>query len=246
MRAWHVCVCACVCASVQGPVVGLCFRTHLKAQQFRRLKLLNMSFTTLPTMQCKVVDYIYINAEVKMRGKQLVWMFPHVFFCFISSPSEFKSLLSQKGKWNGTLFRCWKALLWHIVITASGSTQLYLSVSAQEKRNCSRNRFHHRVKRTVQEGREGTVREYRWKSPRKICNVYNVIIYDAARWQPISCEFLMKDWLWGGIHQELWVYKNHSNGYYIYVLFIVLLIGFIFNFFYCYYIILENKYIVIS
>lgn len=110
----------------------------------------------------------------------------------------------------------------------------------------SRNRFHHRVKRTVQEGREGTVREYRWKSPRRICNVYNVIIYDAARWQPISCEFLMKDWLWGGIHLELWVYKNHSNGYYIYVLFIVLLIGFIFNFFYCYYIILEKKYIVIS
>lgn len=32
----------------------------------------------------------------------------------------------------------------------------------------------------------------------------------------------------------------------IYVLFIVLLIGFIFNFFYCYYIILEKKYIVIS
>ncbi len=29
---------------------------------------------------------------------------------------------------------------------------------------------------------------------------------------------------------------------YIYVLFIVVLIGFIFNFFYCYYIILEKKY----
>lgn len=118
---------------------------------------------------------------------------PMIFLIFILSPTEFKSLLSQKGKRNGTMFRCWKALLWHIVITASGSTRLYLSVFMQEKRNCSRNRFHHRVKRKIQEGREGTVREYRWKSPRKIWNVYNVIIYDAARWQPVSCEFLMKD-----------------------------------------------------
>lgn len=41
--------------------------------------------------------------------------------------------------------------------------------------------------------------------------------------------------------KQLWVYTNHSDGYNIYVLFIVLFIGFIFNFFYCYYIILEKK-----
>lgn len=35
----------------------------------------------------------------------------------------------------------------------------------------------------------------------------------------------------GGTHQQLWVYTNHSKGYYIYVLFIVLLIRFIFKFF---------------
>lgn len=49
--------------------------------------------------------------------------------------------------------------------------------------------------------------------------------------------------MWGGTHQQLWVYTNHSNGYNIYMFYLfVLLIGFIFNFFYCYYIILEKNY----
>lgn len=164
--------------------------------------------------------------------------FPMIFYFYL----EFNSLLSQKGKGNGTLFQCWKALLWHFVTTASGSTQLYLSVSAGK--TAAVTDFTTEWKGKVQEGREGTVREYRWKSPRKICNVYNVIIYDAVRWQLISCQLLVKD------SEEVYI---QSYGFtritamaIIYVLFIVLLIGFIFNFFYCYYIILEKKYIVIS
>lgn len=73
------------------------------------------------------------------------------------------------------------------------------------------------------------------------------VVEVRADLSPTSSEILIK----GGTneatrseevrHPQLSVYKNHRNGYNIYVLFIVLLIGFIFNFFYCYNIILEKK-----
>lgn len=71
-----------------------------------------------------------------------------------------------------------------------------------------------------------------------------MIIYEAVRRQLISCQLLVKDC------EEEYIksygFTRITAMAIIYVLFIVLLIGFIFNFFYCYYIILEKKYIVIS
>lgn len=90
----------------------------------------------------------------------------------------------------------------------------------------------HRAKKKKSE-MAGWVQRWEKKSG-KMWNIYNVI--RSREVTGIKSIYVS----WGGTRQLLWVYKNHSNGY-IYVLFIVLLISFIFNFFYCYYIILERN-----
>lgn len=156
-------------------------------------------------MQCKVVD-LSVNEEVKLRGKQLTWMFsPKRFFFFFNL---FKVPLSlnlycpkrEKEKRNGTLWRWWKALLWHIVIMALGTTRLYLSVFVQESETAAGTDSPHSEKRNP--GWQGWAlaemrweREYRWKTPRMIRFEIFMITYDVLMSEiaAVSCEFLMKD-----------------------------------------------------
>lgn len=108
---------------------------------------------------------------------------------------------------------------------------LYLCVYVQEREPEERSRFSTEQKKKSEMA--GWVQRWEKKSG-KMWNIYNVI--RSREVTGIKSIYVS----WGGTRQLLWVYKNHSNGY-IYVLFIVLLISFIFNFFYCYYIILERN-----
>lgn len=102
-KGWRV-VCVYVCVTVQGPIMGLCLRAHLKAQQFRRMKFPNHELYYVTHN-----GWYNHHKEVKMRGNQLVWIPPPTL-----SPSEFDSPLSQKGthKLKGTL--CW---WWSFTVT---------------------------------------------------------------------------------------------------------------------------------
>lgn len=150
-------------------------------------------------MQCKVVDI----SPQRWKWEENGWFEcppppQKVFYLFLQLQVslEFKSLLSQKGKQNrsGTLRRWWKALLWHVVVVALGTTRLYLSVSLCRKGKLQQEQIHHRVKREKSkmagwalwwEERE----EYRWKAPRMIWDIYNVIIYDVLV-SEVTAEFL--------------------------------------------------------
>lgn len=148
MIGCHVCVTVCACA---WGTMGLCCKIAPQSTAVQKDDApKTWSFTTLPTMQCKVVDKS-IATEVKMRGKQLVWMLtPHplkkekrfffVFFVFSSQlqvPLSF-SLLCHKRENKRKRYACvddGKALLWHIVIMALGNhTAVALCVCAGKEK----------------------------------------------------------------------------------------------------------------
>lgn len=141
-------------------------------------------------MQCKVVD-ISITVEVKMRGKQLVWMFPHFFYLFIYSLSLIL-LPKRENKSETVLCVDDEALPWRVVVTALGTTRLYLSVFVQERETAAGAGSPQTEKRSPRwqvghcwwGGRESTGEKFQewW-------NIYKVIIYDVMM-SAVTADFL--------------------------------------------------------
>lgn len=100
-----VCARACLCERLWGTIKGLCWRKHLKAQQFRRLKLPNLELYYVTHNAVQGGWFICQCRGENERKMVDLNVLPRGFFFFglkkkkeKLSPSEFKSLLSPKGK----------------------------------------------------------------------------------------------------------------------------------------------------
>lgn len=140
--------------------MGLCFKIASQSTAVQKDVTLK-PWALLHNLQCSARWSMHILLQ---RWKQLVWMFPPIFFSFlIFSPAEFKSL---KGK-TVLLFRRWKALLWRIVIAAFGSMWLYLCVFVQEREPEERSRFSTEQKKKKKKVWDGRVSAAMRKKIRK-------------------------------------------------------------------------------
>lgn len=190
------CVCLCVCLSVCLSVCKVllwvcvydCTSRHSSSEGWNSQ---SMSFTTLPTMQCKMVD-TSITTEVKMRGKQLVWMSPpnptpRKVYLFLNCKSLWVSVSSvTKGKTKPKRYLASMMESFTVTYCYHGfgnHTAVPLCLLCR-KGKLQQEQIHHRVKREVWDGRLGTVigesMSVQVKSSKNdtIWNIYNVIIYD--------------------------------------------------------------------
>lgn len=152
----------CACESVQGPVVGLCSRTHLKAQQIRRMKLPNMSFTTLPTMQCKVVDDTHQRRGENERKAAGLNVSPWFFLLLFKVPLSLNLFCPKREKETVLCFSVGK-LYCDILFSRLRDPHSCTSLSLQEKEKLQQQQIspQSEKKKSRKAGREGTVREYR-------------------------------------------------------------------------------------
>lgn len=200
---------------------------------------------TLPTMQCKVVD-MSVTAEVK--NEAMVWTKPApkvlLFMSQLQVPLSF-SLLCHKRENQTQAVPCvdygklYCDMLWSRPRGARGCT----SVSLCRKGKLRLEQIHHRSGNCdEQRARE---REYRWKAPwvtqHEIFIMWYFMTFWWVRLQSISCflwriggggEVCIKSYGFTPTIAKVIIYMCDCVYVRARVLFIVLLIGFIFNFFY--------------
>lgn len=192
--------------------MGLCFKIASQSTAVQKDVTLN-PWALLHNLQCSARWSMHILLQ---RWKQLVWMFPPNFFFFFSFQSRWVWISEREHKSKTVLlFRRWKALLWRIVIAAVGSMWLYLCVYVQEREPEERSRFSTEQKKKKKKSEmAGWVQRWEKKSG-KMWNIYNVI--RSREVTGIKSIYVS----WGGTRQLLWVYKNHSNGYNIYMFYLL-------------------------
>lgn len=164
-----------------------------------------MSFTTLPTMQCKAVD-ISITAEVKMRGEQLN-VSPKVFLFFYLFPQlqvplslnlfcpkrENETVLCVDGE-SFTVTNCCRGFRNHVAVP--------LCLCAG-KGNCSRNRLTTEWKEKSRMACWALWWEERERKGEKLQELYDMKYLKCDNlwhidewgdsWFPVSCEILMNE-----------------------------------------------------
>lgn len=190
--------------SAQDIIIGLCLRSHFKAQQFRRMKLPNHELYYITHSAVQGGSCIHLWGGENER-KTVSF---ECFCLFISLiPSECNSVVSLKrtGKWDALRVDD-EALPWRVVVTAFWTTWLYLSVS-EGKRDWRRSRFTTEWEKSP--GRALVIRwkrDYRWTAPRRMTYLQSDDLLCINEWDysrfPVRLLRRVLYGLLGGTHQH--------------------------------------------
>lgn len=162
----------------------------------------------------------YITAEVKIAGLNVP---PNFFFLFQFSVPLSLILWKGKQKQIGTFVSTMESFT---VTRRYSGFWIHAAVPlclCAGKGTWRKEQIQHRAKKKVWDGRVSAVMR---KKSGKMWNIYNVIRSRevTADLFPVSfsCRILKSIYVsWGGTRQQLWVYKNHSNGYNIYMFYLL-------------------------